>query len=66
MNVTDLRETISMAANDGNIAWFGVLVINWSILFNRELKLVVLVVCGRSGVFANVRGGERVLFYSER
>jgi hypothetical protein len=37
-----LRETIGMPTNNGHIARLWVLIIEWSVLLDRELEFIVL------------------------
>jgi len=55
---TDLRETISMAANDSYIARLWVLVIDWRVLFDREFEIIILSACSRPRILANIRGSD--------
>jgi hypothetical protein len=54
MVIADLREAISMAANDSYIARLWILVIERCILFYCEFEILILSTCGRSSVLANI------------
>jgi hypothetical protein len=56
-----LWKAVGMSANDGHIARFWVLIIKRSVLLDGKLEFIVLAARSSSWIFANMRGGERVL-----
>lgn len=58
MIVADLREAISMAANDRHIARFRILIIDRRILFDGEFEILIVPTCSRPRILANIRGSD--------